>query len=61
MFCNNNYSDRLFPLQKPQIKKWISLGQSILPKLTNINNKKKFDSLNKMNTTLLNDLKIKIK
>ena len=55
MFCNNNYSDRLFPLQKPQIKKWISLGQSILPKLTNINNKKKFDSLNKMNTTLLND------
>jgi hypothetical protein len=55
MFCNNNYSDRLFPLQKPQIKKWISLGQSLLPKLININNKKKFDSLNKMNTTLLND------
>lgn len=55
MFYNNNDTDRLFPLQQPHIKKWISLGKSILPKLTNINTNKKCDSPNKTNSTLLNN------
>ena len=56
---SNDYSDTLFPLQKPETRKWIFLGKlkihSILPKINNKIRKKFNSPTNKTNPTLIND------